>query len=80
MSRRRIAVCIRPDGSIEAETLGITGDACLDYLPLLEDLLDAEVANSAFTSDYGQDRLAAAEATHETGATATETVSDHRDA
>ncbi len=49
---RRIAVTINRDGSIKAETLGITGKTCLDYVPLLEELLDAETVESAFTADY----------------------------
>jgi hypothetical protein len=49
---RRIAVTINRDGSIKAETLGIKGKTCLDYVPLLEELLDAETLQSAFTADY----------------------------
>jgi hypothetical protein len=49
---RRIAVTINKDGSIKAETLGIKGKTCLDYVPVLEELLDAETLQSAFTSDY----------------------------
>jgi hypothetical protein len=48
----RIAVTINRDGSIKAETLGIKGKTCLDYVPLLEELLDAETVQSAFTADY----------------------------
>ena len=40
---RRIAVTINADGSIKAETLGVRqGKTCLDYVPLLEELLEAE--------------------------------------
>ncbi len=49
---RRIAVTINRDGSIKAETLGIKGKTCLDYVPLLEELLDAETVQSEFTADY----------------------------
>jgi hypothetical protein len=49
---RRIAVTINADGSIKAETLGIKGKTCLDYVPLLEELLEAETLQSAFTADY----------------------------
>jgi hypothetical protein len=48
----RLAVTINRDGSIKAETLGIKGKTCLDYVPLLEELLDAETVQSAFTADY----------------------------
>jgi len=49
---RRIAITINRDGGIKAETLGIKGKNCLDYVPLLEELLDAETVQSAFTADY----------------------------
>ena len=49
---RRIAVTINRDGSIKAETLGILGKTCLDYVPLLEELLEAETVQSEFTADY----------------------------
>jgi hypothetical protein len=49
---RRIAVTINRDGSIKAETLGITGKTCLDYVPLLEELLEAETVQSEFTAGY----------------------------
>ncbi|HZI36691.1 MAG TPA: DUF2997 domain-containing protein [Acidimicrobiia bacterium] len=49
---RRIAVTINRDGSIKAETLGIKGKTCLDYVPLLEELLEAETVQSEFTADY----------------------------
>ena len=49
---KRIAITINADGSIKAETLGIKGKTCLDYVPLLEELLDAETLESAFTADY----------------------------
>ena len=48
----RVTVTIGRDGSISAETHGVTGSKCLDYIPLLEDLLDAETVSSEFTEDY----------------------------
>ena len=49
---RRIAVTINKDGTIRAETIGIKGKTCLDYVPLLEELLEAETVQSEFTADY----------------------------
>lgn len=49
---RRIVVTINRDGSIKAETLGIKGKTCLDYVPLLEELLEAETVQSEFTAEY----------------------------
>ncbi|WP_103355307.1 DUF2997 domain-containing protein [Amycolatopsis sp. CA-128772] len=48
----RVTVTIGKDGSISAETHGVTGSKCLDYIPLLEDLLGAETVTSEFTGDY----------------------------
>ncbi|HEY3467034.1 MAG TPA: DUF2997 domain-containing protein [Amycolatopsis sp.] len=47
-----MTVTIAKDGSISAETHGVTGSKCLDYIPLLEDLLGAETVSSEFTEDY----------------------------
>lgn len=49
--RRRIVVTVSPDGTVSAETLGILGEECLDYVALLEDLLDARTVESAYTAD-----------------------------
>lgn len=48
----RVTVTVGRDGSISAETHGVTGSKCLDYIPLLEDLLGAETVTSEFTEDY----------------------------
>ena len=37
----RIVVTVSADGQISAETEGLLGDACLDYIAVLEDLLAA---------------------------------------
>jgi hypothetical protein len=52
MTGRRIIVTLGRDGTVRAETSGIHGHACLDAIPLLEDLLDAEVIDSSVTADY----------------------------
>lgn len=43
---------IHPNGSISAETHQIHGSACLHYIALLEDLLEAETISSSYTDDY----------------------------
>jgi hypothetical protein len=48
----QIIVTITPDGAIVAETRGIKGTRCLDYISVLEDLLDAETSSSNFTPEY----------------------------
>ena len=49
---RRVVVRIGVDGSVAAETHGITGPACLDQIAALEQLLEARTESSAFTADY----------------------------
>lgn len=50
--RRRIVVTVAADGTVSAETRGILGAECLDYIAVLEDLLDAQVVQSAYTADH----------------------------
>jgi hypothetical protein len=49
---RRLQIRVAPDGSITAETLGYTGQECLDAIGVLEDLLDATTTSSRFTAGY----------------------------
>ncbi|UNK72235.1 DUF2997 domain-containing protein [Microbacterium sp. H1-D42] len=50
--QKQLIVNLRPDGSVAAETLGMTGDECLAYISALEDLLDATTTSSSYTADY----------------------------
>lgn len=52
--REQIVVTITPDGAVVAETRNIKGAGCLDYISLLEDILEAETASSHFTPEYTQ--------------------------
>lgn len=54
MGLERIVVRISPDGQIQAETVGVKGEKCLDSIALLEELLEAEVVSSRFTDEYDQ--------------------------
>lgn len=49
---RSLTVRILPDGSIQAATHGIKGKKCVDYMRLLEEILEAEIVSSAYTSEY----------------------------
>lgn len=49
---KRISIQIFPDGRIQAETQGVVGKKCIDYIGVLETLLDAEAVESEYTSDY----------------------------
>jgi DUF2997 family protein len=48
----QLVVRVSVDGTIQAVTREVTGPRCLDYIDVLEDLLEAETLNSAFTADY----------------------------
>lgn len=52
MGEQHIVVTITVDGSVTAETKNIHGGKCLDYIGLLEQLLEAQTTASAYTSDY----------------------------
>ncbi|MBP5386889.1 MAG: DUF2997 domain-containing protein [Prevotella sp.] len=49
---KQIKIRIFPDGHIETVTKNIKGKQCLKYLQPLEQLLDAQVTDSEFTSEY----------------------------
>lgn len=48
----RILLTVRTDGSATAVTEGMQGEACLDYIAVLEDLIGGTTSQSAFTDDY----------------------------
>lgn len=49
---KQIKLRIYTDGKIDAETNGVKGKACLDYISILERLTGAVTVDSAFTQDY----------------------------
>ncbi|MGK7873196.1 MAG: DUF2997 domain-containing protein [Xenococcaceae cyanobacterium] len=51
---KRIQIKILPNGQIEAITQGIKGKTCLDYVKRFEELLDAQITDSNFTSEYDE--------------------------
>lgn len=52
MTAKQIRVRVFPDGQIKAEVVGVKGQACLDYIEVLEQMLDAEAVDSEYTSEY----------------------------
>jgi len=48
----KITLKISPDGSIQAETHGIKGKSCLNYIRVIEQLTGARVVDSDFTPEY----------------------------
>ena len=49
---KKIKLRIYADGKIEAETSGIKGKACLDYISILESMTGATTVDSDFTAEY----------------------------
>ena len=49
---KRVVVQIFPDGRIQAQTQGIKGKKCTDYIRILEELLEAETVDSEYTAEY----------------------------
>lgn len=49
---KRIQLRVYPDGRIEAVVQGVKGKKCTDYIAVLEELLQAETVESAYTSEY----------------------------
>lgn len=49
---KQIKLRIYTDGKIGAETNGVKGKACLDYISILEQLTGAVTVDSAFTPEY----------------------------
>ncbi len=58
----KVTVVVAADGTVTAETAGIHGPGCLDYIAVLEDLLEATTVSSAYTADFTRAQ-AAVEAT-----------------
>lgn len=55
----QIEIKITPNGKIEAETHGVKGKKCMDYLKMIEQLTNAKVYDSDYTEDfYMQEELA----------------------
>lgn len=51
---RRIAVTVRPDGSISAEISGTPGPECMDAIPQLIAMSGANITDSRPTPEFTQ--------------------------
>jgi len=49
---KKLIIKIKKDGSIEAETKGIKGKKCEDYVKLIEELTDSKVIDKEYTSEF----------------------------
>ena len=54
---KKIRFEISPNGEIRAKTLGMHGVECMDYVELIEQLLDAKAVDSQFTEEYAQTEI-----------------------
>lgn len=50
--KKSIKIEIFSDGTIQAETKGIKGKKCLDYIKILEEILEAKTTDSDRTPEY----------------------------
>ncbi|ANV74510.1 MULTISPECIES: DUF2997 domain-containing protein [Bacillus] len=49
---KRVKIRILPDGTVQAETKGIKGEKCTDYILILEELLQAEAIEAQYTEEF----------------------------
>lgn len=49
---KQLRIEITEDGQVFIKTIGMNDDHCLEYVPLLEEILDAETIKSEFTEEY----------------------------
>lgn len=50
--KKTVKIEIFSDGTIQAETKGIKGKKCMDYMRILEEILEAETVDSNHTPEY----------------------------
>jgi len=51
---KTINLKILPDGRVQAVVEGVKGKACMNYIGILEEILDAEAVASCHTAEYHQ--------------------------
>lgn len=61
---RRIQLKILPNGEVKAEISGFRGKQCVEYISVLEALLDAETIESERTAEYWLEETTPAQTTH----------------
>jgi len=55
--KKQLQIRIQPDGTIVAETIGVKGSKCTDYIKVIEELLSAKTIDSSFTEEYYQSEV-----------------------
>lgn len=53
----KIIIKIKPNGEIAAETKGIKGKKCKDYLEIMSKFLDAKIVDSSYTKEYYEEEI-----------------------
>ncbi len=52
---KTLKIKVRPNGLIEAETEGIKGKACLNYVKVIEELTGGYSVDSDYTPEYDEE-------------------------
>lgn len=52
LTSKQIKFRIARNGTVTAETIGIEGPSCIEWVPIIEQLLDAKVIDSTLTPEY----------------------------
>jgi hypothetical protein len=58
IERQQVVVTVAADGTVRAETRGVVGERCLDYVAILEDLIDGRTTESSYTADWARQEAA----------------------
>lgn len=49
---KKLIIKIKKNGSIEAETKGIKGKKCEDYIKVIEELTNSKLINKEYTKEF----------------------------
>lgn len=52
MTKKQLKIKLMPNGEIQMETIGIKGQKCLEYIPLMESIADIKITEQKFTEEY----------------------------
>lgn len=51
---KKLIITIKKDGTIDAQTKGIKGKKCEDYIKIIEELTNSKAVNIEYTPEYNQ--------------------------
>lgn len=54
---KKVIIKICKDGTIEAETKGIKGKKCEDYIKIIEELTDSKMVEKEYTKEYYEEEV-----------------------